>query len=291
MYERILFPVDETTESSAILHHASEISHWADGEILLLYVADTDRNSVTLIDNEVVDALERKGHSVVEEAGEILDTLGVEYGTDVVQGNPAPTIAEYADTYDYDLIAMPTHARHGLSRRLMGSVTEKVVQLSNRPVLTARMVSSDELTFPYEDILVPTDGSPSANRAAIHGIELAATVGATLHILSVVDDSSLGPDVRSMLSGTKFEQGATEAIDAIAAEADELGVSNVVKHVEHGKPSEQILSCIETEGIDAVVMGTTGRSGIDRILLGSVAAATVRDAPVPVITMAPEDEE
>ncbi|WP_197409735.1 universal stress protein, partial [Haloferax profundi] len=155
MYERILFPVDETTESSAILHHASEIAHWSDGMVQLLYVANTARDSVTLVDNEVVDALERQGEDTVAEAGEILDTLGVEYGTDVVQGNPAPTIAEYATKYGYDLVVMPTHARHGITRRILGSVTEKVVRLSEVPVLTARMVDDDELTFPYDEILVP----------------------------------------------------------------------------------------------------------------------------------------
>ncbi|KAB1189891.1 universal stress protein [Haloferax sp. MBLA0076] len=291
MYERILFPVDETTESSAILHHASEIAHWSDGMVQLLYVANTARDSVTLVDNEVVDALERQGENTVAEAGKILDTLGVEYGTDVVQGNPAPTIAEYAQKYSYDLVVMPTHARHGITRRLLGSVTEKVVRLSEVPVLTARMVDDDELSFPYDEILVPTDGSQSAKPAAKHGLDLAAALDATVHVLSVVDDSSLGPDVRSMMSGDEYEQAATDAIESVASDARGLGVSNVVEHVEHGDPSDQILTFVEEHDVDAVVMGTTGRSGVDRILLGSVAEKTVRNAPVPVITVAPDDDQ
>lgn len=290
MYQNILFPIDETTETSAILHHASEIAHWSDATIQLLFVANTARDSVTLVDNEVVDALEQQGQDVVSEAGETLETLGVEYGTDVVQGNPAPTIVEYAEQYDYDLIVMPTHARQGITRRIMGSVTEKVVRLSKVPVLTARMVSDDELTFPYERILLPTDGSRSAKHAATHGLELAAATDAEVHLLSVINDSSLGPDVRSMVSGSESEKVATEVMDDTVSRASELGVSSVVEHIEHGSPSEKILSSIDEYDIQAVVMGTTGKSGVDRILLGSVAEETVRNAPVPVITVAPTEE-
>ncbi|AFK21518.1 universal stress protein (plasmid) [Haloferax mediterranei ATCC 33500] len=287
MYEKILLPVDESTATSAVLYHASELAHWDDAEIQLLFVADTTRDSVTVVSNDVVDALEREGESVVEEAAETLDTLGVEYGTDVVQGNPAPTIVEYAAEYDYDLIVMPTHGRQGLSRQLHGSVTEKVVRLSDLPVLTARMDPDDELTFPYERILIPTDGSRSSKRATTHGLQLAAALDAAVHILSVVDDSALGFDVRSMLSGEESEQGANEAIGSVVSEATDLGITKVVERIEHGTPSDEIRAYVEDNDIHAVVMGTTGRSGVDRILLGSVAEQTVRTAPVPVITLSP----
>ena len=290
MYDNILFPIDVASESSAILHHASEIAHWADGTVQLLFVANTGRDSVTLVDNQVVDALIRQGESVVEEAGATLETLGVDYDTDVVQGNPAPTIVEYAERYEYDLIVMSTHARQGIQRRLLGSVTEKVVRLSDRPVLTARMESTDKLDFPYEGILVPTDGSKSAARAAEHSLELAAATDATVHVLSVVDDSSLGPDVRSMLSGREYEQVAKDAVADVVEMAAEFDVSTVVEHVEHGTPSDRINAVVDEHDVDAVVMGTTGKSGVDRILLGSVAEKTIRTAPVPVITVGPRDE-
>jgi nucleotide-binding universal stress UspA family protein len=283
MYDDILLPVDGATEASGVLHHASEIAHWMDATVQLLYVADTARDSVTVVDAEVVDALEREGRDVVEAAGETLDTLGVTYGTDVVQGDPAATIVEYADEYGYDLVAMPTHGRQGLSRYLLGSVTEKVVRLSSVPVLTAR-VDDEALTFPYERILLPTDGSAGAARAAEHALSLADAVDATLHVLSVVEDAGLGPDVRSTLSGREREAAATTAVDDVVADADQRGVESVA-HVEHGSPDDEIRACIDANDLHAVVMGTTGRRGVDRILLGSVAEKTVRTAPVPVVTV------
>lgn len=285
MYDDILLPYDGSDGAAVGLHHAVEIAGWADATITVLFVADTTRDSVTVVENRVVDALVREGENIVSDAEETLQGLGADYDSDVVQGNPAPTIAEYAERYDHDLIVMPTHGREGTSRYLAGSVTEKVVRLSSVPVLTVRMQPDERLDFPYEDVLVPTDGSTGATRAADHGIELAAALDATVHVLSAVDDSSLGAAVRSTISGSQREQDATAAVDDIVSEATARGVTDTVRHVEHGSPVECILDVIESHDIDAVVMGATGRRGTDRILLGSVAETTVRAAPVPVLTV------
>ncbi|NHN62574.1 universal stress protein [Haloarcula sp. JP-Z28] len=288
MYEDILFPYDGSDGASAILEHAADIADWVDATVHVLFVADTTRDSVTVVEGRTVDALAQQGETTVEEAADALTARGVDYDTDVVQGNPAPTIAEYAERYDYDLIVMPTHGREGLSRYIIGSVTEKVIRLSSIPVLTARMQPDERLAFPYENILIPTDGSTGAVHAAEHGLSLAAAVDATVHALSVVDDASLGLDVRSAASESDGEQAATDAVDDLVSEADSYGVRNTVTHIEHGDPAEEILECIDSNDIDAVVMGTTGRRGTDRILLGSVAEKTARSAPVPVITVARE---
>jgi nucleotide-binding universal stress UspA family protein len=285
MYEDILLPVDGSDGAAEALHHAAEIAHWADATIHVLFVADTTRDSVTVVETQVVDALVREGADIVEDAEKTLNTLGVDYDTDVVQGNPAPTIVEYAERYDYDVIVMPTHGREGVSRYLLGSVTEKVVRLSSVPVLTVRMQPDERLVFPYENVLLPTDGSAGAAHAADHALSLVADFDATVHVLSVVDETSLGPDVHSTITGPEREQVATDAVDDVVSEAERRGVSNTVRHVEHGSPIEGILDTIESNDIHAVVMGTTGRRGSDRILLGSVAERTVRSAPVPVITV------
>jgi len=284
MYEEILLPFDGSDGAAEALHHTAEIAHWDDATIHVLFVADTIRDSVTVVEARVVDTLVREGEELVEEAEETLRTLGADCDADVVQGDPAPTIVEYAERYDHDLIVMPTRGRAGLSRYLVGSVTEKVVRLSSVPVLTVRMQPDERLVFPYESVLVPTDGSAGASHAVEHGLSLAASLDATVHALSVVDDTSLGLDVRSTVSGPE-EQAATDAVDDLVSEAETRGVTNTVRHIEHGTPVEVILETIDSSDIDAVVMGTTGRRGTDRILLGSVAEKTVRSAPVPVVTV------
>jgi nucleotide-binding universal stress UspA family protein len=291
MYEDILLPFDGSDGATAVLDHVADLARWADATVHLLYVADTTRDSVTVVQGETVDALAQAGEETLQAAVTALeDEPGVAFETDVVQGNPAPTIVDYAERYDQDLIVMPTHGHEGISRYLLGSVAEKVVRLSSVPVLTARMQADERLAFPYEDVLVPTDGSETAIRAADHGLALAAALDATVHALSVVDDSVLGPDGQAVSPGEEGEAAATEAVEAVAAKAEELGVPETVTHVQRGGPVETILDCIEANGIDAVVMGTTGRTGTDRILLGSVAEKTVRSAPVPVVTVGEGEE-
>ena len=276
MYEEILLPVDESTEASGLLHHAAEIAHWADAEVTLLYVADTNRDSVTVAEGNVVDVLVESGEEIVEEASRVLESLGADYTTDVVQGAPAETIVDYAERYEYDLVAMPTHGREGLSRYLLGSVTEKVVRLSPAPVRTAH-ADQEEFSFPYEGILLPTDGSESAQRAAEHALALTGALDATLHALSVTEDSLLGEDADTST--------AEEAIDAVTEAATAQGVEHLETHIEAGEPDETILEYVEAHDLDAIVMGATGRRGIDRVLLGSVAEKTVRSATVPVVTV------
>jgi nucleotide-binding universal stress UspA family protein len=284
MYDDILCPFDGSEGANEVLHHVSQLAHWADATVHLLFVADTNRDSVTVVENEVVDALVEEGRDTVEEGAGILRNLGVDHETDVVQGNPAETIVDYADTYDHDLIVMPTRGKEGISRYLGGSVSEKVVRLSPIPVLTTRMQADEEFTFPYERILVPTDGSEAATRAVRHGLSLADALDATVHALSAVEDTALGLDVRSTVAGEASERAAREAVEHVADLAGDHGVP-VETHVDHGSPVAVIRDAIDATDAHAVVMGTTGRRGTDRILLGSVAEKTVRTAQVPVITV------
>lgn len=286
MYEDILLPYDGSNGASAVLHHASEIAHWADATVHVLFVADTTRDSVTVVEGRTVDTLVRQGEDVIEEATATLETLGVDYTSTVRQGNPAPTIGEYADETDQDLIVLPTQGREGLSGHLIGSVTEKVVRLSSIPVLAARMQPDERLAFPYEDVLIPTDGSFGATAAVQHGLSLASTLDATVHALSVTDDTSLLPDFGD---DEVDDAAATEAIDDLVSAADDYDVPETVRHVEQGDPAERIREYVEVNDVDVVVMGTTGHRGTDRILLGSVAEKTLRSVPVPVITVGESD--
>ena len=288
MYDSILLPVDGSEHASQIVTHAASLARHTEARIDVLFVADTTKDSVSVVNGDIVDALEQAGENIVAGVGETLEDQGVLYGTDVVQGSPAPAIIDYAEKYDHDLIVLPTHGRTGISRYLLGSVTEKVVRLADIPVLTARMQADERLTFPYENILIPTDGSSVSAAAAKHGLRLAAALDATVHALSVVDDTTMGPDLRSVLSQAELERPAVAAVEDVEMTAQGYDLADVTTAVEHGSPAEVITQYIEANGIHAVVIGSSGRRGVNRILLGSVAEKTVRSAPVPVITVAYE---
>jgi len=145
---------------------------------------------------------------------------------------------------------------------------------------------------PVSTLLVPTDGNSDATAAASPAVGVASTYDATLHSLSVVDTQSLGVDVRSASIINKLAAEAQEAVDVVEEQAKSASISKTATVVDFGLPSEVVRTYIETNEIGLVVMGTHGRSGIPRYLLGSVAEHRVRTSPVPVMTVrVPEGSE
>jgi len=143
----------------------------------------------------------------------------------------------------------------------------------------------------YDEILVPTDGSAAAERALGHAVDIAGRYDARIHALHTVDTSAY-----AALEGAgtavvdALEDQGEEAVAAVveAAEAAGRPVEHVVRQ---GSPHRNILDYVDEADIDLVVMGTHGRRGLDRYLLGSVTERVVRSAPVPVLTVRMEEEE
>ncbi|MFC6826204.1 universal stress protein [Halopelagius fulvigenes] len=140
----------------------------------------------------------------------------------------------------------------------------------------------------YRTILVPTDGSAPADAALDRAIELAETYDATLRILSVVDIGDAGmlsPEsapvdgVRRSLRGR-----AEQLVDDAAERAAEAGVRTETE-VTIGIPHVEILDAAAEAGADLVVMGTHGRTGLKRALIGSVTERVVRRCDAPVLTV------
>ncbi|MFB6119506.1 MAG: universal stress protein [Halobacteriaceae archaeon] len=136
MYESILFPTDGSEGAAGAFDHAIDLAATFDASLSVLFVADTSRESVTMVEGEVVDALEAEGEEAIADLVDRAQGRGVEAAGEVVQGPPYRTILDYAETRDVDVIVMPTHGREGLDRYLLGSVTERVVRTSSVPVLT-----------------------------------------------------------------------------------------------------------------------------------------------------------
>lgn len=139
----------------------------------------------------------------------------------------------------------------------------------------------------YEDILVPTDGSPCAHAGAKHGVRIARSVDATVHAVHVVNESSRLPLVESSQSSGESEDDRT-AGEQILAEVATYGGdagADVVTELVDGTPAAALQDYLTDNDIDFVAMGTRGRSNIERHLLGSVTQRLVRTSPVPVLTV------
>jgi nucleotide-binding universal stress UspA family protein len=286
MFDDILFPVDGSDGTEATSQHVFDIATANESTLHILNVADTNQVSLVRVQGEVVDALEGEGEQLVAGMAERARRQGVDTVSEVRQGEPYSTILEYAESRGIDLVVMPTHGRQMLEQILLGSTTERVVRRSDVPVLTVQPDSDDIPDYPYSQVLVPTDGSDPAGAALDLGIGLASKEKSTLHIQSVVTPPIPSIDALNDAEIAALEEDAAAIVDDATAYAEDNGVSSVTGAVSsESSVHEAILSYVEDHDVELVVVGTQGRTGIDRYLLGSVAESLVRTAPVPVLTV------
>lgn len=142
----------------------------------------------------------------------------------------------------------------------------------------------------YSSILVPTDGSQEMAAVIDQAVELATLCGSTVHFLHVVDERayhSVPDEARGQVRET-LRDDAESFTKTAAEQALEAGL-DAVREVRWGDPAPGILSYAAENGIELVVMGTHGRTGYERYLLGSVAEKVVRMAPMPVLAIAVGD--
>ncbi|MFB1062550.1 universal stress protein [Natrinema sp. H-ect4] len=290
MSTRILVPTDGSDSATAALKHVLDVADDREATVHLLNVADTNQPSLTRLGDDIVDVLEGEGNDIVSDAAAMAEDRGVSVVTTVVQGDPREVIAEHATADEFDLVAMGAHGRRGLGEYVLGSVTDHVVNRSAVPVLTVRAADEVSPTFPYTDILVPTDGSDHATAA----LELASTVaerhGAKLHLLSVVDELPEVIDAGSADLPEQLEENVQAVLDDAATTATRAGVTDVTTTIAAGSVSREVTAYADEEGVNLIVMGTHGHTGLDRHLLGSFTERVIRTSPVPVLTTQAHDD-
>lgn len=166
MYENILYPTDGSQPAEVAVTHAKSLAEKYDARIHILYVVDSahSKSSMTLQKDEngqwktgmvsrgkgedkggmssdkvdVLEVLQREGEALTQEIATELHDEGFKTATACKRGKPHQVIRSYAEDNDVGLIVMGTHGRSGVSRQLIGSVTEKVIRTASTPVLTVR---------------------------------------------------------------------------------------------------------------------------------------------------------
>ncbi|MFB6137742.1 MAG: universal stress protein [Halobacteriaceae archaeon] len=146
MYDEILVPVDGSDAASVAVAHAAALASAHGARLRLLYVADTARDSVTLVGTGVTDVLAEEGDRLLEKTAAELREEGHDVAVQLEQGDPSETIVAAASGAGSHprpaLIVMGSHGRSGLERHLLGSVTERVLRRTDVPVYVVSPDSS-----------------------------------------------------------------------------------------------------------------------------------------------------
>lgn len=219
----------------------------------------------------------------------ILEALKQQLGastasTSVVPGSPAAAISEAANDEQVVLVIAGTGGR-GLSRLFLGSVSDRLMQVSPKPVLLVRDRNS-VLPGPGTWVAVGVDGSPESETAVHMAAELARATGASLRLVYVAPDAMLyGPEPYGVdIAGWELEhkEWATQVLrDATAREAHHGLV--IETRLLQGPPAERLAELAQAPEVALVVVGHRGRGAVLRLLLGSVADRVAQLSPKPVL--------
>lgn len=146
MYDTILLPTDGSEGTEGAVEQAFDLAKTYDGTVHALYVVDLKEiNAIehTFDTTEYTKEFRNQGESILEDLESRAEDAGIEINSVLAEGVPHESILDYSEDENMDLIVMGTHGRTGLDRYLVGSVTEKVIRLSDVPVLTTRLTSPE----------------------------------------------------------------------------------------------------------------------------------------------------
>ncbi len=283
--EKILFPTDFTECAEHAFSHAAHLAARFGAELHVLHVVvpsakDPDNPMTYLDDVDLSVTPSGRKDSYRHEGVRVLHAQEMNF-------SEATGILEYADRHGVDLIVMGTHGRRGLGRLLLGSVSEEVVRGASGPVLTVCPGAEAGGNQPVHRILVPVDFSDSSVPALTHAKELAAAYEAHLDVLHVITEVAL-PGVYGIepvsVAGADVQRRVHDALRIHATKSPGANVPFDV-HVLVGFPARDIVDFAADHEIDMIVLSTHGRTGLKRLVMGSVAENVVRMAPCPVFTV------
>ena len=197
-----------------------------------------------------------------------------------------PAIFEAAERHEADVLVIPTHARKGLPRMVMGSVAERVIKSCRMPVLTLDLehVSTVDDQLPFGRVIAPVDLSDISNAVVPHALELARVAGCGLTLVHVVEETEeLLLDLELV---TEFRERVVLAGKRRLSElvSDDGGVT--VEHlVERGSVVDAVSRTAALHDNPVVVMGTAGRDSLGDHVLGSRTERVMRHAASSVLAL------
>ena len=202
--------------------------------------------------------------------------------------SPATVILTYAWDNKADLIVMGTHGRSAASQIFLGNVAEEVVREAPCPVLSVKREDEGKSLGDMGRVLVPVDFSTTSTTAIEKAVEMPIPAAAELHLLHVLEQPIMvSPDVGALpLVPVEERAEATARLREIARDIQAQNPSLKPEiHVCEGVPAREILSFAKKQDVNLIVTGTHGRTGLRRLLFGSVAEKVVRQAHCPVFTV------
>ncbi len=264
----ILVATDFSTRADRAMRRATLLAKRHGGRVVLLHVVDSDRpDSLVSHEHRFAEKLLR------DLAGTMHRIDGVKCEYRLVVGTPDEAIVRAAEELDADLIVLGPHRPRSVGDMFTGTTVERVVRTSSRPVLVAIATPARE----YRNVLLASDLSEGAAQAAT----AAARLGLLDDTRASVIHAFTAPAQNMMLQSSTTSQALRDYIEGRRAKAAQalarflkrrnIDVQTRVVELVETSPAKLIEKCARQLEADLIVVGTTGRTGLRRLLIGSVA--------------------
>ncbi len=309
MYSKIIVPLDGSDLAEQALPYAELVAQTLSVPIELVQAYDILPGSVLgsrsarVADQLQMSARERTEASM-EPAKQRLEAAGFAVNIATQRGQAADVIVAQAGTDPGALVVMCTHGRGGISRWVMGSVTDKVLHTIPNPMLIVRATVTGPASpgTSLKSVVVPLDGSALSELAIPHAVNVAAALSARITAMQVTPTADY---YRRQLAVVTPEMGAIPDFDPGSpeemAEDDAAGVASYLEDVTnrmaidhaHGVDITHVVEDNIAQSIidraaaqpSLVVMTTHGRSGVGRMVMGSVTDRVIRHSNTPVLVI------
>lgn len=290
MFKKILIPVDDSRCSEQAARCGLGLAKTFNASVLMLHVLEALPEIYR--DTSWAESLMQQARDLLADWEKKAQPEQIPMQTRVLQSQDiAQSIVQSAQETACDLIVMGTHGRKGLAHMFLGSVAERVTRLSDLPVMLIRDIKG---TSDIKRIVVAIDGSMTSRKALQYADNLAQTMKAELHLLHVIPDlppplsDPLG--IAGMVSGLTYESMLAdlerEARIVMEVSKAEIKTQNPVlftARAQRERVADVITRYAKEYDADLVVMGTHGRTGLNYMLLGSVAQGVAHQATVPLL--------
>lgn len=264
LIQRLLLPLDGSPFAEHALPPARLLAQAFGAPLTLVRVVEGEDSA---------ESTPNHAAAYLDHVAELLRRAAVDARPVVLHGHAVRGINRAAREHRADLIIISTHGHTGMRRLMLGSVAEALVQTRARPVLLVRPAADDaRRADALRRLLVALDGSSFAEQALPYAEALALALRAEVVLLSVLH----APDDAAGRAAT------VAYVDGIAAALGQRGVA-ARGLVTGAEAAATIVAEADGQAADLIVLATRGRGGLERLLLGSVATAVVRDAPCPVL--------
>ncbi|WP_422107978.1 universal stress protein [Winogradskyella sp.] len=281
--DKILFAEDFASTSENLESVALSLAKTFKSTIVPLHVLPDD-----IVNSKVKALLDDTALNRLNAAAEAMKAEGVNVESPLIKyGVAHDQIVMTASATNANMILVGSGENKAKEKFKLGTTTERIIQNSEKPVL----VIKEDDAFNVNTILCPVDFSDPSKRALNNAMIIARRFGAQLMVLSVSEEQTSSwfssKEDLDKENAERFENHKQE-FDQFLAQF-RFGDLNWSKIEKSGNAAQEILKAITTNTIDLLIMGTAGRTGLNRLVVGSVTEKVIREVPCSFLTLKSQD--